>query len=205
MMVWYASYGSNLFRARFMAYIAGGSPPGEAFSQAGCNDPTPPREDRPLTIPHRLYFAQRSANWENGGVCFIRRGAEPGVETLGRIYLITESQFKEVFYQENGWSGFRDLPPPVKPGHPLHLDLGRVPAMGALKTEAPGWYSTILNLGEVQGHPIFTFTASWDEDRIPKIPPGPRYRDTIVRGMKECYGLPDQEIRAYLDRCSPGS
>ena len=192
-----------------MAYIQGGSPPGESFVQVGCTDPTPPRGDRPLTIPHRLYFAQRSRNWENGGVCFIRRRPEPGVEVLGRMYLVTQEQFREVFYQENGWDGVREGRVGGKGAVAresedlLRLDLGRVPAKGALETSAPGWYSTLLHLGESQGHPIYTFTASWDEDRILHVPPGPRYRDTMVRGIKECYGLPELEIRAYLDRWSP--
>lgn len=210
-MIWYASYGSNLLRARFMAYIQGGSPPGESFAQVGCTDPTPPRDDRPMKIPHRLYFAQRSRNWENGGVCFIQRKPEPGVETLGRMYLVTEEQYKEVFYQENGWNGFREEragaggPAGGEGKDLLRLDLDRVPPLGAMKTAAPGWYSTILHLGEHRGHPIFTFTASWDESRIPHTPPGPRYRDTVARGIRERYGLPEPEIQAYLERWSPGS
>jgi hypothetical protein len=186
-----------------MAYIAGGSPPGEAFSQVGCTDPTPPREDRPLTIPHELYFAGRSKKWEDGGVCFIHRKPAPGVATLGRMYLVTEDQFKEVFYQENAWNDFRKPAPPGEAAPPFSIDLGRIPPMGALKTEAPGWYSTLLHLGEVQGHPIFTFTASWDEDRIAQVPPGPRYRETMVRGIRECYGLPQSKVEAYLERALP--
>jgi hypothetical protein len=36
--VWYASYGSNLNRARFMAYIEGGSVAGNDVVYEGCTD-----------------------------------------------------------------------------------------------------------------------------------------------------------------------
>ena len=102
-LVWYASYGSNLLRARFLAYIRGGPPPGASFVQVGCSDTTPPRHDRGVMILHHLYFAESSRNWEDAGIAFLDPGKDSSAKTLGRMYLITAQQFREVVLQENGY------------------------------------------------------------------------------------------------------
>jgi hypothetical protein len=56
-LVWYASYGSNLNRARFMAYIEGGTVAGNDVVYEGCTDITAPRDDISLELPQSLYFA----------------------------------------------------------------------------------------------------------------------------------------------------
>ena len=53
-LVWYVAYGSNLSRARLQEYLDRGP------------DPSPPRDDRPLTIGHPLFFAGRSKVWTGG-------------------------------------------------------------------------------------------------------------------------------------------
>ncbi|MCI0724916.1 MAG: hypothetical protein L0338_39025 [Acidobacteria bacterium] len=99
-LVWYASYGSNLFRPRFLLYIQGGTVEVTRRGYEGCRDKTPPRADRPLTIDHELFFAGRSEHWQ-GAMAFIK--PERGVETtLGRMYLITDEQFNQVVRQERG-------------------------------------------------------------------------------------------------------
>ncbi len=52
--VWYASFGSNLNRNRFMRYIDGGVAAGAKIPQPGCSDKTPPLKDAPIKIPHQL-------------------------------------------------------------------------------------------------------------------------------------------------------
>ena len=80
--VWYACYGSNINKNRFMKYIN------------GCTDKTPPAEDRPFRFGHNIYFAKSSTIWNGGGKAFIDDTA-PG-EALGRIYKITKAQFDEI-------------------------------------------------------------------------------------------------------------
>jgi hypothetical protein len=99
-LVWYAGYGSNLLRSRFDCYLSGGTPKGSTKAYTGCRDRTAPRGDRPITIPHQLYFADHSPGW-NGAVAFVRRAASDAT-TYARMYLITYGQFNDVVRQENG-------------------------------------------------------------------------------------------------------
>jgi len=84
--VWYACYGSNFNKERFMEYIR------------GCSDNTPPQEDRAIILGHPIYFAQQSSRWDNKGVAFLDR--QKAGKAYGRMYLITEQQFKEIHRQE---------------------------------------------------------------------------------------------------------
>jgi hypothetical protein len=72
--VWYASYGSNLQRERFMCYIEGGTPEGSAKRNEGCRDKSEPTESRPISLNFELYFAGRSGTWGgSGGVLLLSR------------------------------------------------------------------------------------------------------------------------------------
>lgn len=84
--VWYACYGSNINRERFMLYID------------ACADTTPPAEDRPFRFEHSIYFAKATARWDNGGKAFLDDTC-PG-SAYGRIYKITARQFEEVKSRE---------------------------------------------------------------------------------------------------------
>ena len=59
-LVWYAAYGSNLSFKRYKRYIA------------KCQSDSVPVKNKPIIIPHQLYFAQRSEKWKNMGVAFIK-------------------------------------------------------------------------------------------------------------------------------------
>ena len=80
--IWYACYGSNISKRRFMRYID------------RCTDKTPPAEDRPFEFPHSIYFAKSSAIWNNGAIAFLD-DLTPG-HSYGRIYKITNEQFQQV-------------------------------------------------------------------------------------------------------------
>lgn len=84
--VWYACYGSNLSKARFMEYIN------------RCADNTPPVEDRPFVFDHPIYFAKSASRWQNGGKAFLNN-SKVGT-AYGRIYKITREQYEEVRCQE---------------------------------------------------------------------------------------------------------
>ena len=183
--VWYASYGSNLLLKRFMCYIEGGRPEGSKTTYKGCTNKEPPKGDKRITIPYGLYFAKNSKSWENKGVAFIKSIKDPDAQTLGRMYLITWEQFTQIVHQENniGPSTRIDFDTTIKNGESL------IP---------PLWYGRIIYLGDEEGHPIFTFTAKWEYDGIIPNPPGEKYRRTIEKGLKEAYGMNDDEISAYL-------
>ena len=88
--VWYAVYGSNILKDRFMKYIA------KTYSMKT------PLLEKPFEFPYPIYFAKRSSGWNNGGVAFLdtqRKGWSPGW-----MYLITKEQFKEIHSLEGiGW------------------------------------------------------------------------------------------------------
>lgn len=80
--VWYACYGSNVNKMRFMKYID------------GCTDKTPPAEDRPFRFEHNIYFAKTAGNWYSGGKAFLDDTCVG--EAYGRIYKITKAQYEEI-------------------------------------------------------------------------------------------------------------
>jgi hypothetical protein len=129
-LVWYAAYGSNLLRARFLTYLKGGRFEDLPRDHRRCDDPSPPRDEVKMTLPFARYFAYDSDTW-GGGVAFLdpnRRGT-----TTGRLYLVTEGQFSHVLAQENGWQD-------------------RMP-------EDKGWYRCVFGLGELDGVPVRTITS----------------------------------------------
>lgn len=59
-----------------------------------------PFDERPFTIPHKLYFGMSSRKWEDGGVAFLDPEKDDSIMTLGKIYKITCDQFKDIQKQE---------------------------------------------------------------------------------------------------------
>ena len=188
-LVWYACYGSNLKRERFMCYVKGGPPEGSQAVHKGCSNKREPRDEKPIEINHRLYFSKNSPLWGGGGVAFIGSERSKNEKTLGKMYLISREQFKEVFAQENG----------RRPSE-LHIDFDRLIEDGEY-TSGNRWYSKLLFLGRdvEDGYPIFTFTTS-DERSISYNPPSPEYIKTIVDGLCESYpSMCREEAEEYLD------
>ena len=184
-LVWYACYGSNLKRERFLSYIKGGRPPGSTKCQPGCSDHSLPREEKTLELPRRLYFSGYSRSW-GGGVAFIEGQERQGERTLARMYLITRTQFREVFAQENSME---------PPGHPIHID--QLLEEGE-QVVGGGWYSRVLFLGvdRESGYPILSFTSPVEEETN-FTKPTPAYLKTILDGLLESF--PGMERREALD------
>ena len=97
--VWYACYGSNICRQRFMIYIN------------SCNDNTPPVEDRPYEFDYDMYFAKKACNWDNGGKAFLDL-SKPG-HAYGRMYKVTKEQYEQILRYEGS-------------DYTQHVDLGMV-------------------------------------------------------------------------------
>jgi hypothetical protein len=186
---WYASYGSNLLRSRFLCYLQGGQPEGASREYSGCTDRTPPTADKPIEIPHELYFSQSSSIWEDKAVAFIKSNRSEDAQTLGRMYLITLEQFTEVVRQENGFEA---------DDRSIQINFDELIVQGETSIK-PTWYGRIMYLGEEGGSPIFTFTARWDDELIESNAPGEKYLKTIMRGLKETYNLTDNELVKYFE------
>ena len=179
--LWYAAYGSNLARDRFLAYLSGGRPHGATRTYPGARDPRPPTDDRPLMLPGRIFFAWESPTW-GGGIAFYDSDGEGTV--YARAYRITAEQFADLAAQEMR----RD------PG--AELDLSHVLARHR-HSYGPGRYETLHLVGELDDLPVLTFTAPADHT-LPTNPPAPAYVETIVRGLRECHGLTEKQARSYL-------
>jgi len=183
-LVWYASYGSDLFSRRFMCYIEGGQPDGASSPHPGCRDKTPPKDDQPIKISYPLYFAKQSPRWDDKGIAFIGLKKEETEATLGRMYLITEQQFIDVVSQEND-------------GARISMDLEKVKQQGSMVFHE-SWYGNILYLGEQDGFPIYTFTSSKDIGLEAPVAPSPKYLQYIISGLKEVYPVAHDDIVKYL-------
>ncbi len=176
-LVWYAAYGSNLSAERFAAYLTGGTGGTDGHAHGhhhGARDATLPRADMPLTIPYRLVFAGQSRRWNGGGVAFL----DPSDPTLtpGRAWLITTSQFADVYAQENG----------LEPSAAIEADLkfGRQPSRG--------WYRQVLDLAPLHGVAVRTFTHP-NPAELGFRPPDSTYLAVINRGRAEADLLPLSE------------
>lgn len=84
--IWYACYGSNVNKERFMKYIR------------ECGNNTPPVDEKQFMMNHPIYFSSKAKSWSDKGVAFLDISKE-GL-AYGRIYLITKDQFVDVKYQE---------------------------------------------------------------------------------------------------------
>lgn len=93
-LLWYACYGSNINKERFMRYIE------------GCSDKTPPRDERPFIFDNPIYFSNNSPSWDYKGVAFLDINKKG--KSYGKIYHITKEQFEEIKLQEcnrRNWYG----------------------------------------------------------------------------------------------------
>lgn len=166
-----------------MCYILGTKAPGSAIAEKGCSDPTPPLANKKLELPYPLYFAKERSKWGKGGVAFIDPNRTEQEMTIGKMYLITEQQFKEVVSQENNVSY-------------IPMDLKKVIQEGSGNI-GNGWYRQILYVGEEDGYPIFTFTNPDPMDKVPCNPPNTAYLSTIAAGLLEL-GYHKEAIVSYF-------
>ena len=97
-LIWYASYGSNILYERFLCYIKGGTFYANNVNYKGCSDQTPLSASKAVIIPYEVYYGNESPSWGGTGVAFLDT-SKKGV-SLGRMYLITDAQFEEVWKQE---------------------------------------------------------------------------------------------------------
>ncbi|KAL2643706.1 hypothetical protein R1flu_011293 [Riccia fluitans] len=186
--IWYASYASNMCKARFMCYIEGGQAEGMARACCGGRDKRPPVDSRWKHVPHELIFGRSwSPTWGSGGVAFLDPIPHEGSTTLMRMYKITLQQFCDVLAQENrlipGDSRFK-----VEWRHIDALKNGlTVPSNGTFDFLPGSWYGTIKYLGDEDGLPILTITCSADdmkryrEHQLPVCAPSATYAHVIIK------------------------
>ena len=174
--VWYVAYGSNLAERRLQSYLDGTTPPGAARPMRGARDPTPPRRAVPCRIPGQLRFARRSRVW-GGGIAFYDPAGPDHV--WARRYLISWSQFEDLFAQENG-----------RPTEALELQ-----GIERRRPGTDGSYRQVVVLEARDGHPSITFT---DTERAPTSTPSASYLTWVVRGLVESHVVTTESVTEYL-------
>ena len=175
--VWYAAYGSNISRERFMRYIE------------RCTDRTAPREDRSFELPWDIYFAGRKKNWDNKGTAFLNDSKE-GM-ALGRVYRITRKQFAEIQHMEG-------------PDYTRKLALGMLEDIPVYTfttkraVNAPKWNAA----AEENVRAVSKWNAAAEENAqaLPEQNvPSARYLQTILTGLRETYPEKSELVlQAYL-------
>ena len=183
--VWYACYGSNLRKERFLCYIRGGTPSGAMTNFTGCTDKNEPEKSGSIRIPHELYFSKESPTWNGGGICFLNPVKDEMANTLGRRYLISSEQFIDLVRQELQYEGN------------ISIDFDKLIREGSYDCLNKGRYGMLLYLGDLEGRPVVTFTSkTYLKDEINR--PDKAYILTIAKGLKEVYDFDDEEIKNYL-------
>ncbi|RKT16900.1 hypothetical protein BX285_1256 [Streptomyces sp. 1114.5] len=181
-LVWYAAYGSNMHLDRLMYYIAGGCPPGGARAYPGCRDTRPPQATVPVMLPGQLYFALESKVW-TGGMGFYDQ-TDDG-EMPARAYLVSREQFSDIAAQEMHELPGRDL------------DLSQALKLGSVRL-GPGRYETLVCPGQIDGHPVLTFTAPWRRVDAEVTRPSAAYLRNFVSGLREAHGWTTEDAAKYL-------
>ncbi len=98
--IWYAVYGSNLCKKRFMYYVEGGDCEENGRHYDGCHrNQLVSDEEFRAWFSGQMYFGNKSGSWNDKGVAFYDPSASG--KTFMRMYKVTRQQLKEI--QE--WEG----------------------------------------------------------------------------------------------------
>ncbi len=191
--LWYAVYGSNLQRDRFMCYLRGGIAPNaspDAPVLPKCKGGTEIRDEKRFRLGFKLYFAYKnSRTWGEGGVAFV--GIEPIGLTLGRAYLLTLPQLICVAQEENGGSHSVNITNKMLSGSPG--------TTYEITTDHKGRYRVLLLCGSINGTPVVTLTGWPKETNLRRSLPSKSYLKTIWQGLHETYpDISDSDIDEYL-------
>ncbi|XP_062188769.1 histone deacetylase 5-like [Phragmites australis] len=209
--VWYSSFGSNMWKPRFMCYIQGGKVEGMSIPCCGSRDTSSPRGTMWKTVPHRLLFGRSSTPcWGTGGVAFLNPEINYNEKSYVFMYKITLEQFNDVLFQEN-----RLVLESSKDGNIEYPDS---PLIGSSEMEfmstnkalhlepiKDSWYSNVLYLGKEDDLPILSMTCpSSDIERyksgeLPLSPPSKTYAATLIKGLVEGNQLDEAEAASYIN------
>ncbi len=184
--LWYASFGSNLLRARFEKYLNGGTPArATGHPEHGARDSSDPVDQMVLTVDHEIFFAHSSQKWDGGGVAFLDTAVgTDGSSTRCRAYKITVEQFEDVYQQENGADA------------PVLLDLDGLGRHGVVE-QHDGLYGLALLLStHDDGCPVVTITTGRTDLELNA--PSVGYASTMAQGLMECMGIARDEAVDYV-------
>ncbi|XP_059641300.1 histone deacetylase 5-like [Cornus florida] len=203
--VWYASFGSNMNKSRFLCYLQGGQVEGMRKPCFGSSDKSSPKESLWKTVPHRLFFGRdHTSAWGPGGVAFLHPESNINDKAHLCLYRITLEQFNDVLLQEN------------VPSYDMRSPLFDLTALNSIakkqyiSVEAVkrGWYNNVIYMGKENDIPILTMTCtladtkSFETGKLPLHAPNKDYADTLVKGLVGGNQLLEEEAIAYIHEAS---
>ncbi|RWR83215.1 histone deacetylase 5 [Cinnamomum micranthum f. kanehirae] len=206
--VWYGSFGSNMWKPRFLCYIEGGQVEGMQRLCSGSKDRSLPKEIKWKTVPHRLFFGRScTRTWGAGGVAFLHPESNAGDKAYMCMYKITLEQFNDLLLQEN-YLVLEENDGSIESGPPLFdlsaLDFSAKNKSITLEVLKGGWYSNLVYLGTDGDLPILTMTCplshieSFRSGKVPLCAPAEAYANTLVRGLVEGKQLSKEEALEYI-------
>lgn len=99
-VIWYAVYGSNLCKKRFMYYVEGGDCEANGRHYDGCRMKyLVSDEEFRAWFPGQMYFGNTSGTWNDKGVAFYDPSASG--RTFMRMYKVTREQLWDIQGQES--------------------------------------------------------------------------------------------------------
>ncbi|XP_045789101.1 histone deacetylase 5-like [Trifolium pratense] len=200
--LWYASYGSNMWRPRFDCYVAGGQVEGLQKPCSGSVNKTLPNEILWKTFPCHIFFGRDSSrSWGPGGVAFLNPEKNSQHKTHMCMYKISLEQFNDILLQENGLS--------LDAGSSL-FDMTTLNAISnkefsSREVVKDGWYGHVVYLGKENDIPIITMTCSpldiegFKSGKLPLRAPNKSYANTLIKGLVEGEQFSEAEAIVYID------
>ncbi|KAJ4960312.1 hypothetical protein NE237_020222 [Protea cynaroides] len=203
--IWYACYGSNMWKQRFLCYIEGGQVEGMHKQCFGSMDKSPPKETMWKTVPHRLFFGHsHTSTWGAGGVAFLHPESNMHERAYMCLYKITLEQLNDLLLQENCPSQHM-----ISPLFDLCALDSVVTNKSVLLEGVKGeWYSNVVFVGKEGDLPIMTMTCpishieNFKSGKFPMHAPCKEYANTLARGLIEGKQLSEAEAMAYIDDAS---
>nr|ACF80379.1 unknown [Zea mays] len=209
--VWYASFGSNMWRPRFLCYIQGGKAEGMNIPCCGSRDTSSPKGTVWKTVPHRLLFGRSSTPcWGTGGVAFLNPEINYNEKSYVCMYKITLEQFNDILFQENrlvledGKDGNTVYPdsPLIGSSEIKFISTNRAVHLEPIKDS---WYSNVLYLGNEDEVPILTMTCPasdierYKSGELRLAPPSETYAATLIKGLVEGKQMDADGAASYIN------
>ncbi|KAH1201479.1 Histone deacetylase 5 [Glycine max] len=200
--IWYASYGSNMWKAILNCHLAGGQVEGMKKDCSGSVNRTLPKAILWKTFPCHIFFGcDSSHSWGVGGVAFLNPEKNFQHNTYMCLYKISLEQFNDILFQENALS--------LDAGSPL-FDITTVNAISnkefnSLEVVKGAWYGNVVYLGKEQDIPVVTMTCSlldignFKSGKLPLRAPNKAYANTLIKGLVDGEQLSEVEAIAYIE------
>ncbi|PIA63095.1 hypothetical protein AQUCO_00200844v1 [Aquilegia coerulea] len=92
--IWYGSFGSNMWKPRFLCYIEGGKVDGMQKPCSGSMDRSSPKSIVWKSVPHQLFFGRsHTSTWGPGGVAFLHPQSSNTERSYMCLYKITSMTY----------------------------------------------------------------------------------------------------------------